>query len=138
MTKTLATEKQAEAIKRRMREIRTELPYDVDNARHQVQQLTDWRYYVRRFPVLTLATTAAVAYALVPRRKDASSPGTHHVAAARHHRASPSDSPPVPKKSILGGLAGAIGAIAMRQATRFAASQLESAFLGRSSGGNRK
>ncbi|TWT68944.1 hypothetical protein [Crateriforma conspicua] len=138
MTKTLANEKQAEAIKRRMREIRTELPYDVDNARHQVQQLTDWRYYVRRFPVLTLATTAAVAYALVPRRKDASPSGTHHVATARNHHEPSSQSPNVPKKSILGGMAGAVGAIAMRQATRFAASKLESAFLGRSSGGARK
>lgn len=56
------------AIRQQMMAVRGRMPYDMDAARQQATQLTDWRYYVRRFPFATLGLTAAAAYMLVPHK----------------------------------------------------------------------
>ncbi len=67
MAVTTATRQQSVAIRNRMREIRSELPYDVDDARARVKQLSDWKYHVSRRPIAIAAAAAVVGYLLVAR-----------------------------------------------------------------------
>jgi hypothetical protein len=114
MATTLATDKQAVAIKQRMAEIRTDLPYAADVARERVKELADWKYHVAKHPLPILAAAAAAGYLLVPhkqsRRSDAKSGELV-------------DGNPVPQpasKSLLGGIAGALATVLIKQATSMA------------------
>ena len=59
-------------IQDRMAQIRREVDETVDDiafhARDLTRQLTDWRYYVRRYPWVVAAGAAAVGYLIVPKR----------------------------------------------------------------------
>lgn len=120
MTSTRATKKQAEAIKLRMRQIRTELPYEVDTAREQVKQLSDWRFYVRRHPLPFMSAAAVAAYLLVPKK---SAPPKVVV-----ERQTAGVSEPA-KKGLVGGVLAAVGTLAMKQGASFAAHQLSNLLL---------
>lgn len=117
MATTLATKKQAEAIKHRMAELRTELPYSADAARFRVQQLTDWKYHMSRRPWPILAAVAVVGYLVVPQKRSPERlvrrPDTQQV----------SDASQPAKKGMLGGIMGALVTIAIKQATQVAARQ---------------
>lgn len=117
MATTLATEKQAEAIKQRMAEIRTELPYSADVARHRVRQLTDWKYHMARHPLPILAATAVAGFLLVPAKSS-----HQRVVIHRDDAAQPISQPA--KKGLLGGIMGVVATIAVKQATSLASSQL--------------
>jgi len=121
MAQTLATAKQAEAIKQRMREIRSELPYDVDRARERVRQISDWKYHFRRHPLPVISLAAAVGYLLVPGKQSTTSTAQVHLGAPE------ADAPS--KKSLLGGIAGAVATVALKQATTLAAHRVGE-FLG--------
>lgn len=66
MATTLATEKQAEAIKVRMQQVRCALPYDVDDARESIRSMSDWRYLMRRRPLMWVLGASVVGYWLIP------------------------------------------------------------------------
>ncbi|QEG02758.1 hypothetical protein Mal15_68790 [Stieleria maiorica] len=127
MANTLATRKQAEAIKQRMSEIRTELPYDVDDARRRVRQLSDWKYHLARHPLPVLAVAVGIGYLLVP-KKHSGGEGGGRGSAIGHCNCSAADtqtaSPPTVKRGFVGGVTGAIASLAMRQLTSIAASQI--------------
>lgn len=59
----------ADAIRSRMAEVRSELRRDVDRLAHDVQQATDWKRYLRKYPYVVLGVAAVVGYSLVPARK---------------------------------------------------------------------
>jgi len=59
--------KEAAAIKQEMQAIRNELPYAMDDARRELKQFSDWKFYVGKFPLTSVAMTALVAYKLVPK-----------------------------------------------------------------------
>ncbi|KAA5542633.1 hypothetical protein FYK55_13950 [Roseiconus nitratireducens] len=118
MVSTLATEKQAAAIKQRMQEIRTDLPYRVDYARDEVNErvkrLTDWKYHMKQHPLPIVAGAVVLGYLLVPEK---ASPQKVVV-----HRESGDGIASEPaKKGLLSGIVGAIATIAMKQATTMAA-----------------
>lgn len=118
MATTLATEKQAQAIKQRMAEIRTELPYNADVARARVQQLTDWKYHLSRHPVPILAAAVVAGYLIVPHKRS-----TEPVVV--HRNASEGAEPTTPtKRGMLGGIAGAVATMVLRQAANAAVNQL--------------
>jgi hypothetical protein len=50
-----------------MLELRSEVREDVEGIFDRAEQLTDWRYYVRRYPWACLAAAAVVGYAIVPK-----------------------------------------------------------------------
>ena len=119
MTSTLATENQADAIKRRMAEVRTELPYSADAARLRVGQLVDWKYHLTRHPLPFFAAAVAAGYLLVPSKR----PSAKFIV----ERVSESNVPSsASSKSVAGGIAGAVATIVLRQATSMAASQIGS------------
>ncbi len=58
----------AKNLQRQMAQVRSELTEDVQGIREQVQDLKDWRGFVRRHPWAVAAGAAAVGYLLVPKR----------------------------------------------------------------------
>ena len=125
---TLATKKQSEAIKHRMAEIRTDLPYDVDDARSQLRELTDWKHHLRSHPVMILGTIAAISFLVVPSGSGKRSGANH---GSPHHPSRGDDYVPA-KKSIFAGLISAAATMALRSGATFAQRQLMQKFLDRS------
>lgn len=72
--RTMTTDDQADAVRRRMAELRQDLSSDVRDVGRSAREMTDWTHYVRRFPWATVAVAAAIGYMLVPRKKQGISP----------------------------------------------------------------
>ncbi|NND96119.1 MAG: hypothetical protein HKN47_02180 [Pirellulaceae bacterium] len=115
--KTLATRKQSEAIRDQMRSVRSELPYAMDDARDELKQLADWKYYVRKLPMTSILATAAAAYMAVP------SSHTRRPVNRSEEESS------VPEKSFLAGLTGSLVAMALRTGTSMAMRHASGMFL---------
>lgn len=58
----------AEEVRQRMQEVRRNLKPEVDNIFSSARELTDWQYYVKRFPWASLACASALGYLIVPRK----------------------------------------------------------------------
>lgn len=123
MARTSAHQKQADAIRQRMNEIRTELPYGVDAARDRVKQYSDWRFHFRRHPYAWMAAAAVAGFLIVPSRKRIEQFVVHAGTADRNsgppEHATGNELQP-PAKSVLGGLVGALATMALKQGTNFA------------------
>ncbi len=101
---TLATRKQSEAIRGQMQSIRCGLPYAMDDARDELKQLTDWKYYVRKLPLATVTCAAAAGYMAVPRVR--SSHAASQNGSSSRRAAQSVDT--VPEKSFAAGVAGSL------------------------------
>jgi hypothetical protein len=60
--------KSADAIQGQMAKIRSDLHADVRGIVENARVITDWKYYVRRYPWASVAGAAALGYLVVPRR----------------------------------------------------------------------
>lgn len=58
----------AKKVQRQMAQVREELTEDVQDIRARVENLKDWRAFVRKHPWAVLAGAAIVGYLLVPKR----------------------------------------------------------------------
>ncbi|TWU58256.1 hypothetical protein [Rubripirellula reticaptiva] len=114
-----AAEMRSEEIRARMRSIRSELPYDMEDAREQIQQLSDWKFYVRRMPIASVACAAAVGFLAVPSPKPS----------VRQTRLDTEGETIAAKSSLLGGVVGAIASMAFRTGTNIAIRKASSVFL---------
>lgn len=121
---TTATKKQSEAIRQRMQQIRNELPYDVDDARAQVQNLTDWKHYVRKHPAIVLPVVAAAAFLLVP--KSQREPKLDYSVSNRRgaDRTIRLETASPEKRSLMTGVVSALMTVALRSATSIATQRL--------------
>jgi hypothetical protein len=121
MATTLATEKQAEAIKQRMLEIRTELPYSADHARNRVKELTDWKYYLSKHPVPIAAAVLLAGYMLVPPKRTSERVVERNV----DFQSAPVQATPQPaKKGLVGGIVGTLATLALKQGAAIAVTHL--------------
>jgi hypothetical protein len=66
----MAADESADEIRRRMAELRRDLSLDVREVSRHARVMTDWRFYVRRFPWATVGIAAVAGYLLVPKRKE--------------------------------------------------------------------
>lgn len=66
--------RESENIQARMAQIRRDLDEDVGDVVETAKELTDWKGYVKRNPLLAVAATAVVGYVLVPNRLNVISP----------------------------------------------------------------
>lgn len=114
-----ATEMQSDEIRARMRSIRNDLPYDMDDAREQIQQLSDWKFYIRKMPIASVASVAAVAFLAVPSAKPA----------ARTTRIGSEGEATAAKSGLLGSLVGAVASMAFRTGTDLALLKASDFFL---------
>jgi hypothetical protein len=55
-------------IRRRMLEIRSGLATEVQGIRHHARRLTDWHYYVARYPWASVAAAAVAGYLAIPKK----------------------------------------------------------------------
>lgn len=60
---------ESERLRRRMSRVRRELDYEVEELVDQANHLTDWHYYMKNFPFVSLGAVALLAYTLVPIKK---------------------------------------------------------------------
>src|SRR6187401_2167333 len=65
---------QVEAITRRMAELRRALTGDVHAVSRSARVMTDWTFYVRRFPWATVASAVTAGYLIVPKKQNIISP----------------------------------------------------------------
>ncbi len=124
MTNTLATRKQSEAIRQRMAEIRSDLPYDVDVARQSIHQITDWRYQFRQYPVVAIAAAVVIGYVVVPhaqRQKERVFVTSHGESVAETKAA---------KRGMLSGIVAAAATMALRSATSMLAQHVSQSLMG--------
>jgi hypothetical protein len=71
---------QVEAISRRMAELRCALTGNVHAVSRSARVMTDWTFYVRRFPWATMAIAVIAGYLLVPKKKNIISPDQEALA----------------------------------------------------------
>lgn len=119
MAVTSATEKQADAIRDRMQQIRTCLPYEVDDARLRVKQLADWKHHYRKRPATIMAAAFVIGYLVVPHSKR-----SDRVVVYREQSPAKHDGSKAAEKGLLGGVMGALTTMAIRQGTSLAAAKL--------------
>jgi hypothetical protein len=67
-------EDEAQAIARRMAALRRELTGDVREVSRKARVMTDWTFYVRRFPWVTAGLATAAGFMLIPKKKAVISP----------------------------------------------------------------
>lgn len=132
MTKTTATQQQSDAIKQRMAEIRSDLPYAADRARNQISQWTDWRYHAAKRPWPILVAAVAAGYLIVPskRRAEPSAADSRFRQSSNANtfshgdlRAGASNAQPA-KRGLAAGIIGTVATLAMKQATSMAAAHI--------------
>lgn len=57
-------------IRRRMATIRGRIHEHSDEVATRTQELSDWRFYVRRYPWASVTAAAVIGYAIVPKRRE--------------------------------------------------------------------
>src|SRR5262245_54355091 len=62
------SESTAEEIRLRMHEVRSELGENVEELVESARTITDWHYYVERYPWLCIGAAVALGYVVIPRR----------------------------------------------------------------------
>jgi hypothetical protein len=70
----MATDDSADEICRRMAELRRDLAGGVREVGRSARVMTDWTFYVRRFPWAMVGIAAAAGFVLIPRKKQIISP----------------------------------------------------------------
>tara|TARA_R110002049_G_scaffold305056_1_gene501028 strand:+ start:76351 stop:76722 length:372 start_codon:yes stop_codon:yes gene_type:complete len=103
-----------------MQTIRSDLPIQMDNAREKVNNLTDWKYYVRSYPAIVVPVVAALAYALVPTRKSEPSDQVAYLDREDGIQRVRLVQDQIPKKSIVSGLVSAALTLALRSGSTLA------------------
>jgi len=61
-------------LQRRMAQVREDLQRNSARLKENAQTLADWRYYVRRYPWVSLAAAGAIGFLLVPKRTKPATP----------------------------------------------------------------
>lgn len=68
VTRTSDPQSQADRLRQEMRTIRRELGGDVEEIVEHAERLMDWRYYVERFPWVSVGAALVTGYLVVPGR----------------------------------------------------------------------
>ena len=76
----MSVAREAEEIQRQMAHIRCELNADVDGIVANARVMSDWRYYVRTYPLACAAGALALGYLVVPSRLEVISPDAKTLA----------------------------------------------------------
>ena len=115
-----ATKQRTTEIRHRMQAIRSDLPSGMDEARENVNNLLDWKYYVCTYPQFILPIIAAAAFGIVPqsiKAKDSQFAFLDSDAGARRVRLV-DDS--VPQKSFVTGVVSSLLTFALRSGSSMA------------------
>jgi hypothetical protein len=129
MAKPNTKAEQSEAIRKRMQEIRNELPGNVDAARSKAKQWIDWRYQFRRRPLPWMFAAIALGYFVVPKKVRDKKQGAGGPTSSPGDPTSNSASQPqAVQRGFVSGLFGALATIALRTGTSVLTSRLTRLF----------
>ena len=120
MTTVSATKQRTTEIRQRMQAIRSDLPSSMEEAREDVQNLTDWKYYVRSYPHLILPIVAAAAFSMVPQSKMPAASQVAFLDGDQGVRRVRFVEDAVPKKSIAAGVVSSLLTLALRSGSSMA------------------
>ena len=114
----------ADAVRARMKLIRREIGQDMKDIDQDMEDMVDWKHYVRTYPWVCLGTAAVLGFLIVPRRSTAVRvlASLAEMAKISHPVVKPA---PVPARGLVDGLLATVANIAIREAT---------AYVGRSAG----
>ncbi len=117
---------EARDVVERMAALRRELDHDVEHVAESAKAMTDWTFYVRRFPWTAVGVAAAAGFLLVPRKKTSFTPTAEQLAALVQNKqfvaAATDQLKPAP--SMLKGLAATLAAMAGRAAISYITEQI--------------
>lgn len=115
-----------EEICRRMASIRDDLDRDLDGMMHEARTLSSWRYYLNRYPLVGVAASIVVGYAVVPRRVEVNAPDAKSLEKlAKKHRLVVQTKPDrEPKGGVVGGAFNFLFGLATRGAMAYLGHQL--------------
>ena len=137
-----STTEEIEEIRRQMARLRITLHHDMRGVVAGAEAATDWRFYVRQYPWLSLATAALGGFLIVPRRRRSITATANAAATAaveRVKRSEPELALREDKKSRRGGLIGfalsLLGPIALRAAQGYAVQYIENLLARQDTGG---
>lgn len=119
---------EAREVVERMAALRREIALDVEQVAESARAMTDWTYYVRRFPWAAAGAAAVAGFLLVPRKKAPPVAPTpeqlaalvkdkEFVAAATSHLKRP--------PSALAGIGATVAAVAAKIALSYVTQQLQ-------------
>ncbi|QDV17531.1 hypothetical protein Pan153_21840 [Gimesia panareensis] len=72
--KNKSPDNRADQICHSMERLRKELDEDVHHVKRSASSLTDWQYYIRNYPWLSIGGAALIGYLIVPRKLEIQSP----------------------------------------------------------------
>jgi hypothetical protein len=122
----------AHEVQARMARLRRELDNDVQHVADSAKAMTDWTFYVRRFPWAAVGIAAAAGYLLVPRKRTTITPTAEQLAALLKNKqfvAAAADQLQ-PPPSVLKGVAGTLLALAGRAALAYVSEQIRAKAAG--------
>lgn len=127
----------ADEIQRQMRDVRAELREDVQEIVDNAKVMTEWQYYVRRYPWLCLGAAAALGYLIVPPRIHVVKPDPKALADLVRQRqvAVKAEVSPRPAPGLLGGLVNMAAGAALQGVLAIASAQLHQFLQGLSTSG---
>lgn len=122
------SEHEAREVVERMATLRRELDSDVEHVAESARAMTDWTFYVRRFPWVAVGVAAVAGYLLVPRKKTNVAPTAEQLAALVKNKefVAAATNQLKPPQSLLAGLAATLAAMAVRAALSYVTEQVRS------------
>lgn len=63
---TVARQSERQALQAKMQALKARMQHDYRDAKERVNQVTDWKFYISRYPLLSLGGIALASYAMVP------------------------------------------------------------------------
>jgi hypothetical protein len=122
----MKSDDEAREVVERMAALRRDLANDVEHVAESAKAMTDWTYYVRRFPWMAVGLAAAAGFLLVPRRKTVVTPTPEQLAALAQSKefVAAATGQLKPPQSLLKGLAATLAAMAGRAALAYITEQI--------------
>jgi hypothetical protein len=120
---------ESEKIREHMALIRSELHADVGAVVENARELTNWRGFVKRHPILSVSAAAALGFLVVPRRLDVMSPSAEALEKlAKKNRLVVKAKPDVRRQAgLVSPLLNLVGGAVMRSAFAIAGQHISRA-----------
>lgn len=115
----------AKEIRLRMQRIRISLPASVEAAKTEVSNLSDWKFYVKKHPLIVLPAIAGLAYWIVP-KKPSPAPVFRGNTSFANQKNTVED--PAKKKSYFAGVGSVLAGMALRALSSYVTNKITSSF----------
>ena len=119
---------QARELQDRMARLRRDITVDVEQVTERAREMTDWTFYVRKFPWAAAGLAAAAGFLLVPKKQQVVQPTPEQLAALAKSRdfAAAATSQLKPAPGVVKGIAATLAAMAGRAALSYISEQIRS------------